>query len=152
MYEDAGALIARLCQPKVHKTLGFADSLDLLGSGSTWYETTSLELTRTMRHRLNNGNLQANSNHNPALSPTDLIGHSHLAETLEVEFAEPQDIVQHCNNCVAGVDHTLQISNGDVLGEILMDHFRRSETNMCTDRMNLRALRNHRDHLRLPVL
>ena len=64
----------------------------------------------------------------------------HLAETLEVEFAEPQDIVQHCNNCVSGVDHTIQISNGDVLGEILMDYFDGLETNMCTDRMNLETL------------
>ena len=101
MYEDAGALKARICQ-KVHKTLGFADSLDLLGSWEYMVrDNEGLELTRTMRHRLNNG--QPASQLKPQSSPLPYRFNwplVHLVETLEVEFAEPQDIVQHCNNCV----------------------------------------------------
>jgi hypothetical protein len=110
-----------------HKTLGFADSLQLLGSWEYQVrDNEGLELTKTMRNRMWNNRPAAELL--PKKEPLAFRFNRPLVQLAKVEsngLLDEAECVKHCSNCIAGIQSTLEVEDASILKNIRLDHFRK---------------------------
>jgi hypothetical protein len=109
---------------KSHKTIGFADSLNLIGSWEFMLrDNEGLEFRGKVMKKIRSGGdaseLYPESMPLPYRFDKPLIHLSSVEESISLETA-----TQHCNSCIAGENSTLEVEDSSIFSKLPLDHFR----------------------------